>query len=80
MGDAKAKPLFDAVRDFLGPLEAQYCRIIDEGSPDMPVTILLGNYKYETTLADIKALDRAYAAAFDARLKRNEKKSKGSLL
>lgn len=27
-----ALTLFEAVRDFLGPLEAKYCRIIDEGS------------------------------------------------
>lgn len=74
-----APTLFDAVRDFLGPLEAKYCRIIAEGSPEMPVTISLGNYVYETTLADIKKLDRAYAAAFDAKLKRAERKAKGGL-
>lgn len=76
----KAPTLFDAVRNFLGPLEAEYCRILDEGSPDMPVTILLGNYEYKTTLADIKALDRAYAAAHDAKMARAAKKSVGTLL
>lgn len=65
MGTDKAPTLYEAIRDFLGPLEAQYCRIIDEGSPDMPVTIMLGNYEYKTTLADIQKLDRAYAAAFE---------------
>jgi hypothetical protein len=75
----RAPTLFEAVRDFLGPLEAKYCRIIEEGDPDMPVTILLGNYEYKTTLADIKALDRAYAAAFDAKEKRAARKAKGGL-
>jgi len=27
----RAPTLFEAVRDFLGPLEAKYCRIIEEG-------------------------------------------------
>lgn len=78
--ETPAPTLFEAVRNFLGPLEAEYCRIIEEGSPDMPVTIMLGNYEYNTTLADIKALDRAYAAAFDAKMKRSERKSRGTLL
>lgn len=77
--ETPAPTLFEAVQRFLGPLEAEYCRIIDEGSPDMPVTILLGNYEYKTTLADIKALDRAYAKAFDDKLKRSERKAKGGL-
>lgn len=74
-----ALTLFEAVQQFLGPLEAKYCRIIEEGSPDMPVTIMLGNYEYKTTLANIKALDRAYAKAFDDKQKRAERKAKGGL-
>ena len=77
--DTPALTLFEAVRNFLGPLEAHYARIIEEGSPDMPVTISLGNYEYKTTLADIKALDRAYAKAFDDKMKRADRKSKGGL-
>lgn len=77
---ARAPTLYEAVRDFLGPLEAEYCRIIDEGPEDMPVEISLGGYVYKTTLADIKKLDRAYAAAFEAKVKRDAKKAKGALL
>ena len=76
----KAPTLYEAIQAFLGPLHADYCRIIDEGRPDMPVTISLGNYEHHTTLAVIKDLDRAYAAAFEAKLKRDEKKSRGTLL
>jgi hypothetical protein len=74
-----ALTLFEAVQRFLGPLAAQYCRIIEEGSPDMPVTIMLGGYEYKTTLADIKALDRAYAKAFDDKQKRACRKARGGL-
>lgn len=76
----KAPTLYGAIAGFLGPLSAEYARIIDEGNPDMPVTIRLGGYEHQTTLATIKALDRAYAAAFDAKCNRAAKKSRGSLL
>lgn len=79
MDEPRTPTLFEAVRNFLGPLEAQYCRIIEEGAPDMPVTILLGNYEYKTTLADIKALDRAYAKAFDDKQNRATRKVRGGL-
>lgn len=75
-----APTLFDAVQAFLGPLEAEYCRLIEEGPRDLAVTIYLGGYKHETTLGLIKDLDRAYAAAHEAKLKRNERKSRGTLL
>lgn len=76
----KAPTLYDAIAGFLGPLAADYARIIDEGSPDMPVTVFLGGYKHQTTLAAIKAMDRAYAAAFEAKCARDAKKARGSLL
>lgn len=76
----KAPTMYDAIAGLLGPLSAEYARIIDEGNPDMPVTISLGGYKHTTTLAAIKALDRAYAAAFDAKCNRAAKKARGSLL
>ena len=76
----KAMTLYDAIARFLGPLSAEYARIIDEGSPDMPVTVSLGNYKHKTTLATIKAMDRAYAAAFETKQNRAAKKAVGSLL
>ena len=76
----KAPTLYDAVAGLLGPLAAEYARIIDEGGDDMPVTISLGNYKHKTTLATIKALDRAYAAAFDAKNARAARKARGTLL
>ncbi len=77
---AKAPTLYDAAAALLGPLHAEYGRIIDEGGDDMPVTISLGNYEHKTTLATIKQLDRAYAHAFDVKCKKAEAKSKGSLL
>lgn len=70
---ARAPTLYEAVRDFLGPLTAEYGRIIDEGHDDMPVEINLGGYVYKTTLKDLKALDRAHHRAFDAKLKRAKK-------
>jgi len=76
----KALTMYDALQGFLGPLEAEYARIIDEGSPDMPVVIKLGGYEHKTTLATIKQLDRAYAAAFDERCRRSERKAKGTLI
>lgn len=80
----KPKSLYDAVAAFLGPLSADYARIIDEGHDDTPVTVSLGGYDHETTLAVIKQLDRAYAAAFEDRCnrsaKRAERKAKGGLL
>lgn len=80
----RAPTLYDAVSGFLGPLAAEYARIIDEGSPDMPVTISLGGYKHETTLAVIKAMDRAHSAAFDAKqdraVKRHAKRAVGPLI
>lgn len=76
----KAPTLFDAVSGLIGPLAAEYARIIDEGSPDMPVTISLGGYEHQTTLATIKALDDAHRAAFDAKCNRAAKKAKGTLL
>jgi len=76
----KAPTLYDAIAGFLGPLAAEYGRIIDEGSDDMPVTISLGNYPHKTTLKTIKEMDRAYYAAFEAKCKRDAKKAKGTLL
>ena len=76
----KAPTLYDAIAGFLGPLAAEYARIIDEGSEDMPVTISLGGHVHETTLKVIKDLDLAHAAAFDAKCDRAARKAKGSLL
>ncbi len=75
-----APTLYDALAGFLGPLVAEYGRIIDEGGADMPVEVRLGGYVHKTTLATIKAMDRAHHAAFEAKLKRDERRSRGSLL
>ena len=77
---SKTPTLYDAIAAFLGPLAAEYARIIDEGNDDMPVTISLGGYHHETTLKAIKDLDRAHMAAFDAKCDRAARKAKGSLL
>lgn len=76
----KAPTLYEAIQQFLGPLSAEYCRLIGEGSPEMPVEIKLGGYVYKTTLADIQALDRAYLAAFEDKQKRAAKRAKGTLI
>lgn len=76
----KAPTLYDAISAFLGPLAAEYARIIDEGHPNMPVTVSLGNYEHKTTLKVIKDMDRAHHAAFEMKLKRDERKSRGTLL
>lgn len=76
----KAMTLYDAIQNFLGPMHAEYCRIITDSPPDTEVTILLGGYEYKTTMDDIQKLDRAYARAFDIKCKRDENKAKGTLL
>lgn len=80
--------LYEAIESFLGPLSAEYCRLIDEWAHDAPVQIILGRkrgetsggYIYQTTMGAIQDLDRAHRAAFEARQLRASKKSKGSLL
>lgn len=75
-----APTLYEAISGFLGPLSAEYARIIDEGGDDMPVEVRLGGYVHTTTLASIKAMDRAHRAAFEAKCKRDARKSVGTLL
>ncbi len=77
---SKTPTLYDAMAGFLGPLSADYARIIDEGSDDMQVEIRLGGYTHKTTLRAIKDMDRAYAAAFDDKCKRSARKARGTLL
>jgi hypothetical protein len=76
----KAPTLYDAMAAFLAPLEAEYCRLIDECAADLPVTISLGGYKHKTTLKVIKDMSRAHHAAFEAKLTRQERKARGTLL
>jgi hypothetical protein len=76
----KAPTLYDAVSNFLGPLVAEYARLIDEWPAETPVTIKMGGYEHETTLQVLKDLDRAHGAAFDAKIARDAKKSVGTLL
>ena len=72
--------LYEAVQAFMGQIAAKYGRIIDEGDDDMPVTVTLGGYAVNMKLLDLKRLDRAYAHAFDQKCKRDERKSRGTLL
>ena len=60
--------LYEAIEGFLGPLMAEYARLIDEGNPDLPVIVKLGGYEHKTTLAVLKKLDRAHHAAFETKL------------
>lgn len=75
-----APTLYDAIAGFLGPLSAEYGRILDEGSDDMPVEVRLGGYSHKTTLAALKRMDRAYYAAFEEKNRRAEKRARGTLL
>ena len=76
----KAPTLFDAVAGFVGPMLAEYARLIEEGEPDMPVVIHIGSYEYKTTLKDIQDLDRAHTAAFEAKQKRAARRARGTLI
>lgn len=82
----KPMTLFDAIQAFLGPMHAEYARLIDEWAHDAPVTIIFGRggddggYRYNTTMGAIQDLDRAHQAAFDARQARAAKKAVGSLI
>lgn len=78
-----APTLYEAVQAFMGQISAEYGRIIEDGADDMPVFICLGRkdgYSVELKLSDLKRLDRAYAHAFEAKLARDAKKAKGTLL
>jgi hypothetical protein len=84
----KPMTLSDAMAAFLGPLHAEYCRLIDEWAHDAPVQIILGRgkgettggYIFQTTMGAIQDLDRAHQAAFEAKQNRAAKKAIGSLL
>ena len=76
--------LIDAVRSFLGPIMAEYCRLIDEYDGELPVEIHFGGYVYKTTLQDFKDLDRALAKAQEKSEKaadaRRKRKAVGTLI
>jgi len=71
-----AKSCKQALTEFLGPIMADFCALIDEGPDDMPVKISFGGYEYETTLADFKMLDKAHREAFERQMKAQERKTK----
>lgn len=72
--------LFEAVRNFLGPIMAEAAMAVTDGPDDAPVTVEFGPYRIEMTLADLKKLDRAYAQAFEEKERMAERRAKGSLL
>jgi hypothetical protein len=84
----KPMTLFEAIRSFLGPLHADYSRLIDDWAHDAPVQIVLGRakgettggYIHHTTMGALQDLDIAYAAAFDAKEKKAAKRAVGTLL
>lgn len=84
----KPMTMVAALSAFLGPMHADYSRLIDEWAHDAPVQIILGRrpdetsggYIFNTTMGSIQDLDRAYQAAFDAKEKRAAKRSVGTLL
>lgn len=84
----KPMTLSDALAAFLGPMHAEYGRLIDEWANDAPVQIILGRdkgkdtggYIFQTTMGAIQDLDRAYQKAFEDKCARDAKKARGSLL
>lgn len=84
----KPMTLYDAMASFLGPLSADYCRLIDDWAHDAPVQIVLGRgkgestggYIHHTTMGAIQDLDRAHQAAFEVKEKKSARRAVGSLL
>jgi hypothetical protein len=78
------KTLPEAVAAFLGPLMAEYARLIEESDRDTVVTIMFGHHGYRTTLGVIQDLDRAYAETFErnhkAACRRRDRKAVGRLV
>lgn len=72
--------LSDAVRSFLAPIMAEGCRVVDDGHPEMPVTVSFGPCTVEMKLADLKRLSDAFRDWVDANERRAEKRARGSLL
>ena len=68
--------LYEAVQCFLGPIMAEYCRIIDEGDPKAEVIVKVYGYEAKLTLGDLQKLDEAYRTEFYRREKRDENKFK----
>lgn len=76
----RAPTLYEAIEALLGPLSAEYGRLIDEARPETPVTISLDGYEHKTTMSVLQDLDRAHGAAFDAKQARRARKATGTLL
>lgn len=76
----KAPTLMEAVEQFMGPLLAEYARLIEEGDPDAQLVLEIQGYRYFTKLRDLQTLDRAHSAAWDARQKRRANRAKATLL
>jgi len=62
----KTPTLYDAVTTFLAPLMAEYGNVIEEGADSMPVTIKIGGYQCQMTLAALKKLNAAHEEFFEA--------------
>lgn len=84
----KPMTLYEAMSAFLGPLHAEYARLVDDWAHDAPVQIVLGRgkgetdggYIFQTTMGAIQDLDRAHRAAFEAKNARAAKRAVGTLL
>lgn len=84
----KPMTMFEALNAFLGPLHAEYARLIDEWAHDAPVQIVLGRrpdettggYIFNTTMGALQDLDRAHRKAFEDKCNRSAKKAGGSLI
>lgn len=84
----KPPTMFDAIASLLGPMHAEYSRLIDDWAHDAPVQIVLGRgkgettggYVFHTTMGAIQDIDRAHQAASEAKEKRSAKRAVGTLI
>lgn len=72
--------LYEAVEAFMGPIVAEYGLVVESGNPEMSVIVKIGGYEIQMKLADLQRLDRAHEYAVHQKIKRAERKSRGTLL
>lgn len=78
---SKTPTLYTAIGNLLAPLWADKGDVIHDLAPDTPVIIKFGEVVVHSTTVEVfQDLDRAHVAAFDAKVKRDERRSRGSLL
>lgn len=79
-----SRNLSEAVADFMGPLVAEYGRLISEYDGELPVIIKFGGYEYRTQLSAFQDLDKAFQKNQEqsekAAATRRKRKASGTLI